>query len=97
MPASPGGYVSGVQSGQFGRTTEVDAKELLFEFMLNALRLQDGFDLSLFSERTGLPQSALEPYLEKILQQDWIRIEDGHLSLTKRGKVYLNNVVSAFL
>ena len=34
--------------------------DLAFEFMLNALRLKDGFALALFSERTGLPLSAIE-------------------------------------
>lgn len=97
MPASPGGYVQGVQSGQFGRTTEVDDKEILFEFMLNALRLQEGFELDLFAQRTGLSTELLSPYLKKLQQQQWIQLEDGHLSLTKRGQVYLNNVVSAFL
>jgi len=39
--------------------TEVARAELPFEFMLNALRLKDGFGLPAFSERTGLPPSAL--------------------------------------
>ncbi|BBP46987.1 YggW family oxidoreductase [Thiosulfatimonas sediminis] len=97
MPASPGGYVQGVQAGQFGRTTEVDEQEIVFEFMLNALRLQDGFDLRLFTQRTGLERSRIAPYLEKLQAQQWIVLDNEHLSLTPRGKVYLNNVVSAFL
>jgi coproporphyrinogen III oxidase-like Fe-S oxidoreductase len=39
---------------------EVSRAELPFEFMLNALRLRHGFSLTQFSERTGLPLSAIE-------------------------------------
>jgi len=42
----------------------VPAAELPFEFMLNALRLVDGFDVSLFSERTGLPFQIVQSRLE---------------------------------
>ena len=40
--------------------SEIARAELPFEFMLNALRLKDGFELARFSERTGLPLSAIE-------------------------------------
>ena len=40
---------------------EVARAELPFEFMLNALRLRDGFELARFAERTGLPLSAIDP------------------------------------
>ena len=42
---------------------EVSRKELPFEFMLNALRLAEGFATPLFAERTGLPLAVLEPQL----------------------------------
>ncbi len=43
---------------------EVGRADLAFEFMLNALRLKDGFPLSHFSERTGLPITAIQKGLE---------------------------------
>ena len=39
--------------------------DLAFEFMMNALRLTEGFALSLFNERTGLPLSTILPALEQ--------------------------------
>ena len=39
---------------------EVGRSALPFEFMLNALRLREGFEVSLFAERTGLPLSAID-------------------------------------
>ncbi|MBO1923334.1 radical SAM family heme chaperone HemW [Thiomicrorhabdus sp. 6S3-12] len=97
MPASPGGYVETMKQPNPGRTTEVDEGELLFEFMLNALRLQDGFDLSLFTQHTGLELSVLQPHLQTMQQHNWAQIQDNKLILTKSGKTYLNNVVSLFL
>jgi len=97
MPASPGGYVEAAQNGKFGRSHEVDAEELMFEFMLNALRLQNGFALNLFEQHTGLALSTITQRLEQLQQQDLIALQEGMLTLTRRGQVYLNDVVSAFL
>jgi oxygen-independent coproporphyrinogen-3 oxidase len=44
---------------------DVARRALPFEFMLNALRLREGFALSLFTERCGLPVSAIEPGLRE--------------------------------
>jgi oxygen-independent coproporphyrinogen-3 oxidase len=76
---------------------DVPAAELPFEFMLNALRLVDGFDAALFGERTGLAlatvQSQLEQAEEKgLLWRDWKRIGP-----TERGRHFLNELLAAFL
>ncbi|MCX7234521.1 MAG: radical SAM family heme chaperone HemW [Burkholderiales bacterium] len=51
------------------QSQEVSRADLAFEFMLNALRLKDGFDLQLFAERTGLALSAVAPALEQAEQR----------------------------
>jgi oxygen-independent coproporphyrinogen-3 oxidase len=75
----------------------VPAAELPFEFMLNALRLVEGFDVSLFTERTGLPIHVIETQLgdaenRKLLWRDWKRIRP-----TERGRHFLNELLEAFL
>jgi coproporphyrinogen III oxidase-like Fe-S oxidoreductase len=75
----------------------VPASELPFEFMLNALRLVEGFDVKLFGETTGLPISAVEPRLAEaeskgLLERDWKRIRP-----TERGRHFLNELLGAFL
>ena len=75
----------------------VSAEELPFEFMLNTLRLVEGFDVQLFSERTGLPISRIDkPLLEMerkgLLERDW-----KHLRPTERGRRFLNDLLEAFL
>jgi len=57
----PAAYMAGAERGAaVASETEVARGELAFEFMLNALRLKDGFALASFAERTGLPLSAIE-------------------------------------
>ena len=75
----------------------VDPRELPFEFMLNALRLIEGFPLALFQERTGLPLSTVEPQLKEaerngLIQRDWQR-----LAPTERGRLFLNELLALFV
>lgn len=98
MPASPGGYIEAIKTPNAGRTHWLEQEDAIFEFMLNALRLQQGFDLQLFALRTGLPQSQITQTLESLQTQDLIRVDDSNwLQLTSKGQQYLNDVVSAFL
>jgi oxygen-independent coproporphyrinogen-3 oxidase len=76
---------------------EVGRKALPFEFMLNALRLKDGFDLGLFRDRTGLPLSSIEAALQQaeqrgLLQRDWERAAP-----TARGFDFLSDLQGLFL
>ena len=75
----------------------VPAAELPFEFMLNALRLVDGFEVALFSERTGLPFQIVQSRVEDaekrgLVARDWKRIRP-----TERGRRFLNDLLEAFL
>ena len=76
---------------------EVPASEVPFEFMLNALRLLEGFEVKLFGERTGLPLGAIEKSLEQaegkgLLERDWQRIRPS-----ERGRLFLNELLELFL
>ncbi|HKQ29006.1 MAG TPA: radical SAM family heme chaperone HemW [Burkholderiales bacterium] len=75
----------------------VPAGELPFEFMLNALRLVEGFDVPLFNQRTGLPLSTVESRLadaesKGLLTRDWKRVRP-----TERGRHFLNELLGEFL
>ena len=75
----------------------VPPSELPFEFMLNALRLVEGFELKLFTERTGLPLTAIESRLRQaeergLLERDWKRIRPS-----ARGQRFLNELLELFL
>jgi oxygen-independent coproporphyrinogen-3 oxidase len=114
MPASPGGYVAMMHDAKaglswaqvVGRVHQVYDADAVFEFMLNALRLQDGFALELFTQRTGLPLERIAAKLADIEAKGWGSVQVGStepflqpstLVLSRLGQTFLNDVVELFL
>jgi oxygen-independent coproporphyrinogen-3 oxidase len=91
-------YMENALAGQaIAQDEEVARAELPFEFMLNALRLKDGFALQDFTERTGLPLSAIEQPLQQaqakgLIERDLVRVKP-----TERGFDFLSDLQSLFL
>jgi len=79
------------------RPRMVSAKELPFEFMLNALRLVQGFPADLASRRTGLPQFAFESGLNEAERRGLVTREPQGVRPTGRGRHFLNDLVGLFL
>jgi putative oxygen-independent coproporphyrinogen III oxidase len=75
----------------------VSRKDLGFEFMMNALRLADGFDVGLFAERTGLALTAVERPLQEAMQRGLITRDHARIAPTKRGQRFLNDLLQLFL
>jgi putative oxygen-independent coproporphyrinogen III oxidase len=94
-------YMQRSTAGQpVAQANEVSRADLPFEFMLNALRLRDGFDLDLFTERTGLPQSAIAKGLAQAEAKQLIARNPQNaknLYPTERGFDFLNDLQSLFL
>ena len=76
---------------------QVQQTELAFEFMMNALRLTHGFDISLFSERTGLLITAIQPQLNQAEQQGLITRDHIRITPTDKGQRFLNDLLGIFL
>lgn len=77
--------------------TQVSRSDLPFEFMLNALRLKDGFALQLFAERTGLPMTAVEKELQLAQAKGWLERDLTRVRPSVRGYDFLNDLQSLFL
>ncbi len=75
----------------------VPRAELPFEFMLNALRLTNGFAASLFTERTGLPITAISRQLDEAEVRGLIARDIKHIRPTKKGQLFLNDLLEMFL
>ena len=71
--------------------------ELPFEFMLNTLRIADGFEVALFAERTGLPISAAEKALAAAEAKGLIARDHLRIAPTERGRRFLNDLQMLFL
>ena len=76
---------------------EITAKDLPFEFMLNALRLTDGVNTNTFSERTGLPLSVISKGLDQASKKGLLDENPSKLKATEMGLRYLNNLQEMFL
>ncbi len=94
----PQEYLGRKASADFIQTrSTLDAQDLSFEFMLNALRLYETIPLSLFSERTGVASREIDPVLQKADDLGWLRYDQDRISTTEDGKRFLNDVVELFL
>jgi coproporphyrinogen III oxidase-like Fe-S oxidoreductase len=71
--------------------------QLPFDYMLNALRLVEGFALADFEARTGLPRTAIAPRLERARERGWLDVGAGHVTPTELGRRFTNDVISLFL
>lgn len=71
--------------------------DLGFEFMLNALRLTDGFPTSLFYQHAGLPISHINKALQQAEQQGLLTHDIHKIRPTAKGQRYLNTLVELFL
>ena len=94
----PALYLEKALAGAFvAQETQVSRSDLPFEFMLNALRLKDGFALQLFAERTGLPMTAIEKELQLAQEKGWLERDLTTVRPSVRGYDFLNDLQSLFL
>ena len=75
--------------------TPIARAELPCEFMLNALRLVEGVEQTLFSQQTGLPWSMVESTWEQLITQELVQSQ--RCATTAQGMRYLDSVVAAFI
>lgn len=71
--------------------------ETVFEFMLNALRLNAGFTTELFTQRTGLPLHSAEPTLTHAEQRGLIERTATHIRASELGRRFLDEITEMFL
>ncbi len=98
-PANPLSYMQAIETQEPAPSPPpLDDAELIFEFMLNALRLIDGFDGALFEERTGLSPECLADAAKPALAKGLIdHREPGYWQPTALGRRFLNDLQAEFL
>ena len=97
-PANPRAYMAALCSRSAIEPRPVSEPDVIFEFMLNALRLTSGFELGHFERTTGQPRSRVEPTLESLARRGLIDgLAAGKVVPTERGFRYLNELMSTFL
>ena len=94
----PGQYMESAASGSaIQEHHDVAANEIGFEFMMNALRLNQGFPSALFEERTGMPLTAVLKELAAAEQRGLITRDPLRIAPTGLGRRFLNDLLQLFL
>jgi oxygen-independent coproporphyrinogen-3 oxidase len=94
----PARYMAQARAGAaVAHDEEVARDQLPLEFMLNALRLKEGFELARFTERTGLPLTAIQRPLQQAEDQGLIERDWQWVRPTVRGFDFLSDLQSLFL
>lgn len=94
----PNTYMERALAGQaMSNDEEVARAQLPFEYMLNALRLREGFALADFSARTGLPPSSIETALQQAEARGLVERNFSHVRPTARGFDFLSDLQALFL
>jgi oxygen-independent coproporphyrinogen-3 oxidase len=94
----PALYMQQAAKGEpISQSTEVSREDLPFEFMLNALRLKDGFQLADFVARTGLAMTSIQQGLQEAEKKGLIGRDLHRVWPTEKGFDFLSDLQSLFL
>jgi oxygen-independent coproporphyrinogen-3 oxidase len=94
----PQQYLDAIERGHAVREAhDVTRSDVGFEFMLNALRLVEGFAVPLFQERTGFPLTIVEPALREAEKKGLLARDHRRIAPTPLGRRFLNDLQQLFL
>jgi putative oxygen-independent coproporphyrinogen III oxidase len=78
-------------------TKILNKEDVILEFMMNVLRLTEGFSTSLFEHRSGLKYDYIHAAVVAAERQGWLQTNDTHIRPTILGQNYLNDVLQYFM
>ncbi len=97
-PRHPRDYLGKANSGlEIDNAMPVNLDDVTFEFLLNALRLKDGFSPELFEQRTGLAWQQLQPVITKAKTDGLLEESDDWVCTTALGWRFLDDLLQRFL
>jgi putative oxygen-independent coproporphyrinogen III oxidase len=95
QPREPRRYLANTPEALTRKT--VPTTDLPFEFMLNALRLIDGFEIPTFTQRTGIPWDHIAAIVAGLVDRQLLASDGQRLRATLVGLRFLNNLLLSFL
>jgi putative oxygen-independent coproporphyrinogen III oxidase len=94
----PQQYLEAVARGApLAEELEVSRADVGFEFMLNALRLADGFPIAQFAERTGFAITIVQRDLDEAERRGLVECDHQRVRPTPLGRRFLNDLQALFL
>ena len=83
------GFLAGKES--------IQNEDLGLEFLMNALRLQDGFDLELFEQRTGYSLDTITEGIQQAITKGLLEQNGDQIKTTTKGSLFLNEILAFFM
>ena len=93
----PSAYVRDIESSKLEPAIFIPECDLPFEFMLNALRLSEGFRNRVYEDSTGLDMRSVEPRLLDAQRKALLQAESDGWRPTELGHRFLNDLQASFL
>lgn len=75
----------------------IPANEIAIEYLLNVLRMPEGFSTSAFEAATGLGFELIQKQVSSLQAQELLSFEDALVRPTEKGQQFLNSVLETFL
>ncbi len=92
----PADYLAACSGTFTSGSRELERADIVGEFMLNALRLNEGFTRDLFEARTGLDFALIEPQLLKLQERELLECDDRGIRASALGRRFLDSVIAEF-
>lgn len=94
----PEAYLKQVAAGNpIQEENQVGGEQLPFEFLMNALRLNGGFDPALFEARTSRPLIVIQPQLNEAAKEGLLELSPHWIAPTDTGRRFLNRLLERFI
>lgn len=94
----PGHYLQGASAMQFtAGSDDIAQDDLALEYLLNVLRLQEGFTAGAFEAATGLGYGVIAKQIESLLGKSLLCMDNDRIRPTEKGLQFLNTVLEEFL
>jgi len=92
----PQAYMQAAPADKTSAAEVIEPSQLVFEFMLNALRLKQGFSLGLFEQHTGLSASTVRGICEQAIEDNLLQQTSEGYAASEKGYLFLNDLINRF-
>jgi len=92
----PAAYMQAGASDKTSGNEILQSDQIIFEFMLNALRLKQGFDIYLFEQHTGLKSEVILERCRQAIEDGMLLKHDQRFAASKQGYLFLNDLINRF-
>jgi len=92
----PADYMQASVENKTSGSESLLTEQIVFEFMLNALRLKQGFDIQTFEQNTGLSSELIIEKCQNAIGEGLLERNEKGFAATQQGYLFLNDLINLF-